>query len=230
MNQEKIGKFIAKIRHEKNLTQQELANKLGVTDRAISNWENGRRLPDYSIIIELCNILEISLNELFAGEKIKKEKFKQKADENLLFALENSSFNLKDKIKFYKNKWKKDNLSKIIICFISWIVLIISLKFQQVDFYLIGSISGMLAILFYITLYNQMMKYVEDNAYGKKSNISIEELENSIKRLNEFKQKMNKFDEKKEAINYLVSQTDLSKQECIEAYDFIMKLDLDKIK
>ena len=49
VNQEKIGKFIANLRKEKNMTQQELANKISVTDRAISNWENGRRLPDYSL-------------------------------------------------------------------------------------------------------------------------------------------------------------------------------------
>ena len=54
MNQEKIGKFIAELRKENNMTQQELADKLMVTDRAVSNWENGRRLPDYSLLKELC--------------------------------------------------------------------------------------------------------------------------------------------------------------------------------
>ena len=76
MNQEKIGKFIAKIRKEKNMTQQELADKLNVTDRAIGNWENGRRLPDYSIIKDLCSELDITINELFAGEYIKQMKKK----------------------------------------------------------------------------------------------------------------------------------------------------------
>ena len=69
MNQEKIGKFIAEVRKKKNMTQQELADKLCVTDRAVSHWENGRRLPDYSLLKELCDILSISINELFAGEK-----------------------------------------------------------------------------------------------------------------------------------------------------------------
>ena len=74
MEQDKIGNFIAKLRKEKNMTQQQLADKLSVTDRAVSNWENGRRLPEYSILKELCDILGISINELFAGEKIDKEK------------------------------------------------------------------------------------------------------------------------------------------------------------
>ena len=83
MNQEKIGKFIAELRKEKNMTQQELADKLGVTDRAVSHWENGRRLPDYSLLKDLCDILSISINELFSGEKISNENYKERADENL---------------------------------------------------------------------------------------------------------------------------------------------------
>lgn len=83
MNQEKIGKFIAKCRKEKNMTQQELADKIGVTDRAISHWENGRRLPDYSLIKKLCDILSISINELFYGEKISNENYKEKAEDNI---------------------------------------------------------------------------------------------------------------------------------------------------
>ena len=83
MNQEIIGKFIAECRKEKNMTQQELADKLGVTDRAISHWENGRRLPDYSLLKELCDTLSISINELFSGEKISNEDYMKKAEENM---------------------------------------------------------------------------------------------------------------------------------------------------
>ena len=68
----KIGKFIAKCRKNKNLTQYQLAEKLFVTDRAVSKWENGRSLPDSSIMINLCNCLDITVNELLAGEKIEK--------------------------------------------------------------------------------------------------------------------------------------------------------------
>ena len=167
MNQEKIGKFIAEARKEKNMTQQELADKLCVTDRAVSHWENGRRLPDYSLLKELCDILSISINELFAGEKISNENYKEKADENLMNALENSGFSLKEKIAYYKKKWKKEHIFTFVIVMISWIVLIISLKIQNVDFYLIGTIGGLLALLFYIVLYNRMMIYVENNAYKK---------------------------------------------------------------
>ena len=72
-----------------------------------------------------------------------------------------------EKIEFYKRKWKKEHISKFILCFISWVVLIIALKLQNVDFYIIGTVAGILAILFYVVLYNQMMIYVENNAYKK---------------------------------------------------------------
>ena len=84
MDQEKIGKFIAECRKEKGLTQVQLAEKLGTTDKSISKWENGVCLPDSSQYESLCNILNITINELFAGKKIKDEDYKNVADENLM--------------------------------------------------------------------------------------------------------------------------------------------------
>lgn len=167
MDKVKIGQFIANCRKDKKLTQEQLAEKLNISKNAVSKWERGLNLPDVSIMQDLCKILNITLNELFIGEKILDEQYKEVADNNLLNALENSSFSLKEKIEFYKKKWRKDHISKIILCCISWIVLIIALKFQNVEGYIIGTIAGMLAMLFYIILYNQMMIYVENNAYKK---------------------------------------------------------------
>ena len=84
MDQEKIGKFISSCRKEAGLTQAALADKLGITDRAVSKWETGKSLPDASIMIELCNILGISVNELLTGEHITMENYMDKAEENLL--------------------------------------------------------------------------------------------------------------------------------------------------
>jgi len=167
MDQIKIGKFIAEKRKETNLTQEQLAEKLNISKNAVSKWERGLNLPDVSIMQDLCKILNITLNELFIGENIKEELYKEIADKNLLNALENSSFTLKEKIDFYKKKWKKEHISKIILSFITWAFLILLLKFKNVEFYIIGIISGMLVVLFYIILYNQMMIYVENNAYKK---------------------------------------------------------------
>lgn len=84
MEQAKVGKFIAECRKNKNMTQAELAEKLNITDRAISKWETGKGMPDSSIMLELCNELDISVNELLSGEVIKMENYNQKAEENLL--------------------------------------------------------------------------------------------------------------------------------------------------
>lgn len=84
MDQEKIGRFIAELRKKNKMTQQELADKLNVTDRAIGNWENGRRLPDAVFFKPLCEIFDISIQELFSGEMIDVKDVNKKNEELLL--------------------------------------------------------------------------------------------------------------------------------------------------
>ena len=86
MDQIKIGKFISECRKKENLTQAQLAEKLNITDRAVSKWENGKAMPDSSIMLELCNILGISVNELLRGEEINMEN-NNKQNEELLLSL-----------------------------------------------------------------------------------------------------------------------------------------------
>ena len=84
MDQLKIGKFISECRKQEELTQLQLAEKLGITDKAISKWERGLAMPDTSIMLELCDILGISVNELLSGEKISMENNNQKNEQLLL--------------------------------------------------------------------------------------------------------------------------------------------------
>ena len=84
MDQVKIGKFIAHCRKEKNITQAELAEKLNITDRAISKWETGKGMPDSSIMLELCDELDISVNELLSGEMIRMDNYNKVAEENFI--------------------------------------------------------------------------------------------------------------------------------------------------
>ncbi len=84
MDQVKIGKFIAECRKSVNLTQMQLAEKMNITDRAVSKWERGMSMPDTSIMMELCDILKITVNELLSGEKIKMENNNQKNEQLLL--------------------------------------------------------------------------------------------------------------------------------------------------
>ena len=84
MDQIKIGKFIAERRKLKSLTQAQLAEKLNITDRAVSKWENGRSLPDSAIMLELCEILDITVNDLLCGEVVVMEKYNKEMEKNLL--------------------------------------------------------------------------------------------------------------------------------------------------
>ena len=84
MDQLKIGKFIAECRKQKSLTQMQLSEKLGITDKAVSKWERGIAMPDTSIMLELCDILGISVNELLSGEKINMENNNQKNEQLIL--------------------------------------------------------------------------------------------------------------------------------------------------
>ena len=84
MDQIKIGKFIAECRKKEKLTQMQLAEKLSITDRAVSKWECGKSLPDSSIMLELCDILKITVNDLLCGEKISMENNNEKNEQLLL--------------------------------------------------------------------------------------------------------------------------------------------------
>lgn len=122
MDQIKIGKFIAEIRKERNLTQLDLANKIGVTDRAVSKWENGRGMPELSLIKPLCNALSISINELFCGERIEKEAFEEKADKNIVETLD-----------YTEKRIKKTR--RIFYSFLAFllIIIILSVSFFAID-------------------------------------------------------------------------------------------------
>ena len=112
MEQTKIGKFIAECRKKKKLTQMELAEKLNITDRAVSKWENGRAMPDSSIMLELCNLLGITVNELLSGEVIEMKEYEKQAEENLL-----------------KLKKEKEEADKILLNLEIWVGLVSVLLF-----------------------------------------------------------------------------------------------------
>ena len=97
MNQEKIGNFIAECRKQKKMTQYELGEKLGVTEKSISNWENGRNMPDLSLFKPLCEELNITINELLSGEKISEDNYQEKFEENIINTISYSNKKLEKK-------------------------------------------------------------------------------------------------------------------------------------
>ena len=107
MDQVKTGLYIAEKRKQKNMTQAMLAEQIHVSKNAVSKWERGMNLPEVSSMPQLCQILGITLNELFAGEDIKEEVLPFTADQNLLEALQNSSFSLQERIAYFKKEMEK---------------------------------------------------------------------------------------------------------------------------
>ena len=109
MNQEKIGKFIAELRKEKKLTQEELANKLGITKNAVSKWERGLSMMDVSLFKPVCEILEVTIVELLNGERIKQDDMKIKVDDTIRNTIEYTNKKIKN------NKVKNVLLTILII-------------------------------------------------------------------------------------------------------------------
>ena len=168
MDQIKTGKFIATLRKEKDLTQEQLGEKLGVTNKTISRWENGNYMPDIEMLSLLSKEFDVSINELISGERLLIDNFKKAADNNLVTALNNSIFTLKEKIAFFKKKWLREHIATIALCIVAWLSIMLwtALKLQDKKSYaLLGAIGSILALLFYVVLYNRMMVYVENHAY-----------------------------------------------------------------
>ena len=164
----KLSEKIIRLRKGRGLSQEELAERLGVSRQAVSRWETGCYLPDVEMLSLLSREFGVSINELISGERLLAEDFQKAADDNLVTALNNSTFTLKEKIAFFKKKWLHEHISTIALCIVAWIGIIIwtALKLRGSDAYpLLGTIGSMLAIIFYMVLRNRMMIYVEDHAY-----------------------------------------------------------------
>jgi transcriptional regulator with XRE-family HTH domain len=100
MDLNKIGKFITYCRKQKNLTQEQLAEKLNITNRAVSKWERGLSLPDASIMIQLCNILDINVNELLSGKIIDKKDYQESLEENIINTIDYTNKKIENKNNF----------------------------------------------------------------------------------------------------------------------------------
>ena len=155
MNQEKIGKLISECRKEKGLTQLQLAEKLNITNRAVSKWETGKSCPDASIMMELCDILGITVNDLLSGERITMENYQKNAENNLVELCRK-----KDKAQKY--------LLKFVLIWIAVIILLTPIHFA-INYYYpenngtgIGTlqliIGGIIFIIYFLTHYEIRLK------------------------------------------------------------------------
>ncbi len=160
MNQEKIGKFIAELRKEKNMTQEQLAEKMGVTDKSISRWENGKTMPDISMLSILANELNCTIQELLNGRKMTKEE---------LIDLRETINNL---VEYESNQQiKKDKKSNkyTIIGIITFVLAIFNNEFGYLDYvFKSNMVEFVEGALYAISICANMI-----SLYNRSHNISI---------------------------------------------------------
>ena len=163
MDMIKIGKFIAQLRKEQGLTQEQFGEKIGVTNKTVSRWETGNYLPPADALLIMSELFGISVNELLSGQRLNDEEYKQAAEENLTQAIKSSSFTLKDKIEFFKKKWLKEHIAIMIFIGVCIIGVFVAGLFLENAFVSYGAF--LLLIAAHCWRNNTMMTYVEKNAY-----------------------------------------------------------------
>lgn len=162
MNTVKIGHYLSQLRHQHGLSQEQLGEKLGVTNKTISRWETGKYLPPVEALELMSQLYGITINEILSGEKLSDDRYKENAEENIKKVLSVSVFSLDDKKEFFKKKWKKEHTFELIIeMIIILLILIIGIIFHN-ELFIIGIILG---FGWSIYQYNQMMAYIERNAF-----------------------------------------------------------------
>ncbi len=110
MEVEKIGKFIAQLRHESHMTQEQLGQEIGVSNKTISRWETGVYLPPVDMIQVLCDVFNITVNEFLCGRRLDEMEYKNFAEENIKNVLKESYFGTEEKKQYFRKKWFKENL------------------------------------------------------------------------------------------------------------------------
>ncbi|MDD6490055.1 MAG: helix-turn-helix transcriptional regulator [Clostridia bacterium] len=163
MDTVKVGKFISELRREKHLTQEQLGEKIGVTNKTISRWENGNYLPSIEMLEMLSKEFSVSINEILCGERIDESEYRKKADEIITDIAKSDVFSLEEKYKYWKKKWLKEHIFLIVMSVVLMLILIFLCVYMRWYIFV-----GFVPIVTYCFLNNRMMSYVEQNVYDIK--------------------------------------------------------------
>lgn len=161
----KTGNFISELRKEKGMTQAELGEKLGVTNKTVSRWETGVYMPPADILLSMSELFSVSINEILYGERLNETEFKQAAEENIIEAVEASSFTYKEKMAYYKKKWEKEHIAEAVLSVISFCALYaLGLLTEEP---LINAAAAGLTVVWTVVFNNRKMGYAEKRTYEK---------------------------------------------------------------
>lgn len=145
------------------VTQEELGEILGVTNKTVSRWENGNYMPDIEMLQLLSKVFDVGINDLLAGEKIADEDFRQKAEENIIEVATSSAFSFEDRKVYFKRKWRKEHIALFVIL---GLILIASAVIPLIiDKLWLISFSPVIALIEYGYQNIRMMIYVENQLY-----------------------------------------------------------------
>lgn len=163
---QKIGKFLAELRKEKNLTQDELGEKIGVTNKTVSRWENGNYLPPVEMLQILSDFYNISINEILSGERLNDADYRKKADDNIVTALSNSTAALREKSAYYKKQWMKKHWIELTVEMLGIIAMLVcGLIFDEV----LLEVGAILSIAFALLTNARIDEYILKNIYEEKN-------------------------------------------------------------
>ena len=155
------GQRVAQKRKELGLSQEALGERLGVTNKTVSRWENGNYMPDIELLVPLGELLGVSVNELLAGERLSDEQFRRQADENLVAAVRENAFSVQERTAFFRKKWLRDNVWLIVISIMAGTAVSVKLSFDQM-----WVLISPFWLVVFCWLRNRMMAYVEGRVYG----------------------------------------------------------------
>lgn len=163
MDMKKIGTFLARLRKDRGWTQEQLGEKLGVTNKTVSRWENGNYLPPVEMLQALSGLYGITINEILSGEHLCAEEFREKAEENIKNVLDASPFSLQEKTAYFKEKWKRDHIAGCVTArVLIWMLLAVGLLTHELLWVIAYSVAS---VVFYVVARNRMMIYVEAHAF-----------------------------------------------------------------
>ena len=163
MDMIRIGKFIAELRKKQGLTQEQLGENIGVTNKTISRWETGTYLPPADALMAMSELFSVSINEILSGRRLSDQEYKNAAEENLVQSIRTSSFELKDRIEFFKKKWLKEHIA--VMVFIGICIAAVFAAGIVTGKSILVSITPLLVLIAHAWRNNTMMAYVEHKAY-----------------------------------------------------------------
>ena len=165
MDMIRIGKFLAALRTEQGMTQAQLGEQLGVTNKTVSRWETGTYLPPAEQLLAMSALYRVSINELLTGERLSTEEYSAHAEENLAAVLRESAFSVQEKTVFFRKKWNKDHAFEQIAAAVLIAVLFAVCMIWMRDLTFLPMLLG---IAWFAAVNNRRAAYVESHVFSVK--------------------------------------------------------------